>query len=197
MNYIIRGTSRCGKTMLANMITQNLVGYNKLSTDNFIGAFNKSMPDVEINHNNGSGMKDLFPNFLFELFNSSKLKDNKLNIYYVLEGVDISNELLEKFNQQDDVTIICLAKPSLTRNEYFNEVRHYENKYLYGDWTKRLSDEELYSYCDYWLNEAKQIKKMCEEKGYLFFDTSYNQEDKIKKIFEMIKNNQFKNKPLN
>ena len=46
MNYIIKGTSRCGKTMLANMIAQKLVGYSKFSTDNFIGAFMNSMPEM-------------------------------------------------------------------------------------------------------------------------------------------------------
>ena len=188
MNYIVRGTSRCGKTMLANMVVQKLVGYNKLSTDNFIGAFNSTMPKLEINHSSGKGMKKTFPEFLKNLLDNSKKKDNKLDLYYILEGVDISDELLEYFHKQPDTTIICLGKPQLTREEYFAQVRYYEQRYLYGEWTKRLSDEELYAYCDYWINEAKQIKKMCEEKGYLFFDTSFNQEKVIKGIFKKIKN---------
>ena len=109
-------------------------------------------------------------------------------MYYILEGVDISDELLEYFHNQPYTTIICLGKPQLTREEYFTQVRYYEQRYLYGEWTKRLTDEELYAYCDYWINEAKQIKKMCEEKGYLFFDTSFNQEKVIKGIFKKIKN---------
>ena len=193
MNYIIRGTSRCGKTMLANMIVQKLVGYNKFSTDNFIGAFHSAMPETEINHSSGKGMKKLFPSFLLSLFNNTKRKDNKLDLFYVLEGVDISDEILEEFNKQEDVTVICLGKPSLTRDEYFKEVRYFEKKYLYGEWTKGLTDEGLYKFCDYWINEANQIKKMCEEKGYLFFDTSYNQEKVIKGIFKKIKRSNAKN----
>lgn len=193
MNYIIRGTSRCGKTMLANMVVQKLVGYNKLSTDNFIGAFNSSMPKLEINHSSGKGMKQLFPEFLKNLLDNSKKKDNKLDLFYILEGVDISDELLEYYNYQPDTTIICLGKPQLSREEYFTQVRYYEKRYLYGEWTKRLSDEELYAYCDYWINEAKQIKAMCEEKGYLFFDTSFNQEKVIKDIFKKIKKSKAKN----
>lgn len=193
MNYIIKGTSRCGKTMLTNMIVQKLVGYNKFSTDNFIGAFKFAMPQTEINHDGGEGMKELFPNFLKALFNNTKRKDNKLGLYYVLEGVDISKELLEEFNKQDDVTIICLGKPSLTREEYFKQVRYYETKYLYGEWTKALTDEELYRYCDYWIEEAKGIKSLCEQKGYLFFDTSYNQEKVLKELFNRIKHSNAKN----
>ena len=193
MNYVIRGTSRCGKTMLANMIAQKLVGYNKFSTDNFIGAFMESMPKTEINHSSGKGMKKLFPSFLLSLFNNTKKKDNKLDLFYVLEGVDISDEILEEFNKQDDVTVICLGKPSLSREEYFKEVRHFEQIYLYGEWTKSLSDEELYKYCDYWIAEANAIKQMCKDKGYLFFDTSYNQEKVIKGIFEKIKKSNAKN----
>lgn len=193
MNYIIRGTSRCGKTMLANRIVQELVGYNKFSTDNFIGAFMSAMPKTKINHSSGKGMKKLFPNFLLSLFNNTKKRDNKLDLYYVLEGVDISDEILEEFNKQEDVTIICLGKPRLTREEYFKEVRKFEEIYLYGEWTKALTDEQLYKYCDYWINEANQIKKMCEEKGYLFFDTSYHQERVIEGIFNKIKNSNAKN----
>lgn len=190
MNYIVRGTSRCGKTMLANMVVQQLVGYNKLSTDNFIGAFHSSMPSLDINHSSGKGMKKKFPEFLKNLFDNSKKKDNKLDLFYILEGVDISDELLEYFHSQPDTTVICLGKPRLTREEYFTQVRYYEKRYLYGEWTKRLTDEELYTYCDYWINEANEIKAMCEEKGYLFFDTSFNQEKVIKGIFKKIKKKQ-------
>jgi hypothetical protein len=53
--------------MLTNLIVQKLVGYNKFSTDNFIGAFYSSMPQLKINHESGDGMKELFPNFLKSL----------------------------------------------------------------------------------------------------------------------------------
>ena len=193
MNYVIRGTSRCGKTMLTNLIVQKLVGYNKFSTDNFIGAFHETMPEMGINHESGKGMKKAFPEFLKVLIDNTKAKDNKLDLFYCLEGVDISDELLEHFNKQDDVTVICLGKPRLSREEYFAEVRHFEKIYLYGEWTKRLTDEQLYAYCDYWINEANQIKKMCEEKGYLFFDTSYDQEKVVTEIFKRIKKTKAKN----
>ena len=179
--------------MLTNLIVQKLVGYNKFSTDNFIGAFVDAMPETEINHNSGKGMRKLFPKFLSSLLEYSKNKDNKIGLYYVLEGVDITEEVLEEFDKHDDVTIICLGKPSLSREEYFKQVRHYEEIYLYGEWTKRLSDEELYRYCDYWINEANYIKKLAEEKGYLFFDTSYDQEKVITGIFNKIKKSNAKN----
>lgn len=192
MNYIIKGTSRCGKTMLTNLIVQNLVGYNKLSTDNLIGAFNKCMPKLEINHNSGKGMKELFPAFVKNLVMNSKEKDNKIGLFYVLEGVDISNDLLEFFNNQTDFVVICLGKPQLSREEYFKQVRCYENKYLYGEWTKRLTDQELLKYCDYWIKEANQLQTLCKEKGYLFFDTSFNQEKVINNVFKKIKANKLK-----
>ena len=93
---------------------------------------------------------------------------------------------MEEFNSREDTTVICLGKPSLPRDEYFKEVRHFEVLYLYGEWTKRLEDEELYRYVDYWITEANRIKKMAKEKGFLFFDTSYNQEEVINKIFKQI-----------
>ena len=193
MNYVIKGTSRCGKTMLTNLIVQKLVGYNKLSTDTLIETFNKVMPREDINHEQGKGMNKKFPDFLRDLYVSCKKKDNKIGLFYVLEGVDIVDELLEEFDSMPDVTVICLGKPSLSREEYFSEVRKFEELYLYGEWTKRLSDEELYKYCDYWIEEANRIKKMAEEKGFLFFDTSYDQEKVINKIFQQIKKTNKKN----
>lgn len=149
--------------------------------------FDKVFPNEKINHESGKGMDKKFPVFLRELIISSIRKDNKLGLYYVLEGVDIADDLLEEFNNMSDVTVICLGKPSLTRDEYFKEVRHFEEIYLYGEWTKRLSDKELYRYCDYWIEEANRIKNMAKEKGFLFFDTSFDQEKVINKTFKQIK----------
>ena len=123
MNYVIKGSSRCGKTLLANMIAQRLVGYSKFSTDNLIKAFVSAMPEAEINRENGKGMKECFPKFLLNLLNNTKKRDNNLDIHYVLEGADISDEILEEFNKQDDVTVICMGKPGLTKEEYFKEIR--------------------------------------------------------------------------
>lgn len=49
MNYIIAGTSRCGKTMLVNKIVKELNGFSKLSIDNIIDSFEKTIPQVNIN----------------------------------------------------------------------------------------------------------------------------------------------------
>lgn len=78
MNYIIKGTSRCGKTMLTNLIVQKLVGYNKLSTDTLIQVFDRVMPNEKINHERGKGMNEKFPAFLKDLFLSSIKKITNL-----------------------------------------------------------------------------------------------------------------------
>ena len=78
MNYIIKGTSRCGKTMLTNLIVQKLVGYNKLSTDTLIQVFDRVMLNEKINHERGEGMNEKFLAFLKDLFLSSIKKITNL-----------------------------------------------------------------------------------------------------------------------
>lgn len=187
MNYLIKGTSRCGKTMLANMIVKNLKCYDKICVDTMIGTFNSVLPELEINHEGGIGTKTILPKFLKTYISNAKRKDGKLGLYYVMEGVDISNEIQAELSSGGDVKVICLGKASISVDEYFKEVRYYEDRYLYGDWTKSLTDEELRARCIYWINEANEIKAYAEKMGYLFFDTSYNQEKVVKNIFKMIK----------
>ena len=53
---------------------------------------------MDINHNSGKGMNEKFPNFLKNLFDNSKKKDNKLNLFSILEWVDIYDDFLEYYH---------------------------------------------------------------------------------------------------
>lgn len=187
MNYIIAGTSRCGKTMLTNKITKELSGYSKISIDNIIGVFENTLPQVDINFKDGMGNKKILPDFIDNFLIGAMDKDNDIGLYYVLEGDGLPFSKLLELNKHKDIKLIILGKSSITLQKYFDEIRYYEGKYLYSEWTKTLSDNELKIKCKNWINRSKEYKKLCKENNINFYDTSYNQEKVINKIFEKIK----------
>ncbi len=187
MNYIIAGTSRCGKTMLTNKIVKELNGFSKISIDNIIGAFEHSIPEANINFKNGKGNKNYLPKFIDNFIIGAMDKDNDIGLYYVLEGDGLSFSKLLELNKHKDIKLIILGKSSISVKEYFDEIRYYEGKYLYSEWTKPLSDETLKINCKNWIDRSKEYKKLCNENNIEFYDTSYNQELVIDKVFEKIK----------
>lgn len=187
MNYIIAGTSRCGKTMLTNKIIKELNGFSKISIDNMIGAFEHTLPQVDINFKDGKGNKEILPEFIHDFLLGAMDKDNNIGLYYVLEGDGLSFAKLLELSMHKDIELIILGKASITIQEYFDEIRYFEGKYLYSEWTRDLSDDELKLNCKNWINRSKEYKKLCEEHNIKFYDTSYNQVKIINKIFNNIK----------
>lgn len=187
MNYIIAGTSRSGKTMLANKICRNLKGFSKISIDNIIGAFEHTIPQVNINFKGGCGNQILLSDFIDKFLIGAMDKDNDIGLNYVLEGDGIHFSKLLELNKNKNIKIIILGKPSLSVQEYVDEIRYYEGKYLYSEWTKSLNDIELTNLCETWINRSKEYKNLCIKYNILFYDTSYQQEIVINDIFEKIK----------
>lgn len=187
MNYIIAGTSRCGKTMLTNKVVKELSGFSKISIDNIVSAFKNTLPQVEINFKGGKGNKRFLPGFIDDFLIGAMDKDNDMGLYYVLEGDELPFSKLLELNNHKDIELIILGKASISTQEYFDEIRYYEDKYLYSEWTKSLSDDELKLSCENWINRSKEYQKLCEENNISFYDTSYKQEDIINEIFEKIR----------
>ena len=104
-----------------------------------------------------------------------------------MSNIKLDNDYLKQIEQEIDK-----LKSQCDKEDIDNSDNMLFDNYI-SESDDCLTDEELYAYCDYWINEANQIKKMCEEKGYLFFDTSFNQEKVIKGIFKKIKKSKSKN----
>lgn len=132
MNYIIAGTSRCGKTMLTNKIVKELNGFSKISVDNIISAFGNLL-QLEINFKDGKGNKKFLPKFVDDFLIGAMDKDNDMGLYYVLEGDGLPFSKLLELNRHKDIELIILEKSSISLQEYFDEIRYYENKYLYSE----------------------------------------------------------------
>ena len=188
MNLLILGTSRCGKTMLSNMISSEIVGYSKIPIDALKETFKEVFPSLNIDFSKGDGNTKDFPLFLERYFDRCIYKDNKNGMFYLIEGAGIPKEEVLKFKNKPNTKIIFLGKTQLSPVEYFKQIRHYEDIYDYGRWTKRLEDEKLLSWATDWIRKSKTYKEFCEQNDLLFFDTSFNQVEVLKSIVEKIKN---------
>lgn len=188
MNYIIIGTSRSGKTMLTNKLCREIPGFCKISIDNLKGTFEKIIPELKIDFYNGIGNKEILPNFLDCFFKGAIDKDEKDGLSYVMEGDGLEFEKILEFSKQDNIKVIVLGKSSLTTQDYFNEIRYYEGKYLYSEWTKKLNNQELFKRCNEWITRSKEYKKLCKQYEIDFYDTSFNQNDVINNIVDIVKN---------
>ena len=80
-NIVIYGTSRSGKTTLANIIKGEM-RYSVISTDNIVSAFQNGMPELEITHHNrdGKSVKNL-QNFLEAYMHSLNGRDQKTKMF--------------------------------------------------------------------------------------------------------------------
>ena len=186
MNIVIMGKSRSGKSMLANLICKNLVGYSKISMDYLVMAFKKVFSDLSIEYYKNKENK--FTQFLEEYFDNCIYKDNNCGLYYVLEGADLPKETILRLKEFANTKVIFLGKTQLSPQEYFDEIRKYEKGLSTGGWTKKLSDETLLSWCTDWIKQGKEHKQFCEDNEIEFFDTSVDQMGVLQDILNRIKN---------
>lgn len=188
MNLLIIGKSRCGKTMLSNMICSRIAGYSKISIDNLKNSFKKVFPELDIGFSKNAG-NEKFNQFLIDYFDSNIYKDNKNGIYYIIEGAGLDEQTIIDLSQKKNTRVIFLGKVSLLPQDYFYQIRQYENIYDYGGWTKRLDDETLLNWCTDWIKKGKEYKSFAEKNGFEFYDTSFEQVEVLNKIVESLSKN--------
>lgn len=173
MNLIIMGKSRCGKSMLANLICSNMVGYSKISLDNLVMTFKKVFGELNLEYYKDK--ENQYTQFVETYFDNCIYKDNNCGIYYVLEGADLPKETILRLKQFKNTKVIFLGKPQLSPQDFFDEIRKYEKNLSTGGWTKKLSDETLLSWCTDWIKKSKEYEQFCKENNIEFVDTSINQ----------------------
>ncbi len=179
MNLIIFGESRCGKTTLANLICCSSVGYSKISCDYLIMALKNALPEAGIDFSNKEKFSKFLEAYLGALFN----KEDACAISYVVEGGSLTYDLILKLKELSNTKVICVGKPDLTPEDFFDEIRKYEYGLKTGGWTKRLNDETLMSWCTDWIKKSKKHKEFCEKNNIFYVNTSFNM---IEKLYEVL-----------
>lgn len=104
-NIAIFGSARSGKSTLAKMIAKQFPNYHIMIGDDIRWAFQKTLPELNINSKGGSGMVDIFPLFLATLFYKS-IERNKGEINYIIETCDITPKKAKELFAQDNTILL-------------------------------------------------------------------------------------------
>lgn len=186
MNIVIMGKSRCGKSMLANMICSKIAGYSKISLDYLVMTFKKVFGDLDLDYYKGKESK--FTQFVEAYFGNCIHKDNACGINYVLEGADLPKETILRLKNMKNTKVIFLGKTQISPQEFFEEIRKHEVGLSTGGWTKKLEDKTLLSWCTDWIKKSKEFKAFCQENDIEFFDTSTNQLQVLQEVLSRVEN---------
>lgn len=169
MIYLISGTSRSGKTLVAKKIMQQYqIPY--LSLDWLVMGFTKGIPEYGIHDK-------LWPNEIAEKFWDflKAMLENMIwsETDYIIEGEamlpELINELLKKY--PDRIKVCFVGYSNVDVKEKAKDVYNYS----YGnDWLTNKSNDYVESHISNMIAYSKMIKKSCEKHGIKYFDTSEN-----------------------
>lgn len=181
-NIAIFGSSRAGKSTLSKMISKKYPNYHIIIGDDLRSTFTEVFPDLNINSENGSGMKDDFPEFLSHLFHKN-IKRNQGQFNYIVETCDITPEKAVSKFQREDTIILFLGITQLNVKQHFQEIRKYETK---KDWTYGRTDESLLEHCQFWIQKSKEYEEKCRQFNIWYVDTSFDREEVLNHTFAEI-----------
>ncbi|NNK61470.1 MAG: hypothetical protein HKP00_12715 [Flavobacteriaceae bacterium] len=170
MLYIISGTSRSGKTIIAKKMMQ-ICDIPFVSLDWLIMGFTNGIPEYGIHDK-------LWPDEIAEKFwNFLKaLCENMIwtETDYILEGEavlpELINELLIKY--PDSIKICFVGYPSADFKEKVKDV--YEYSYGEKDWLTKEPKDYVESHISNMITYSKRIEKDCKTYDIPYFDTSKN-----------------------
>lgn len=168
MLYLISGTSRSGKTIIAKKILERKkIPY--MSLDWLVMGFTNGMPQ--------NGIHDkLFPDEIAEkLWDFLKAMCKSMlwsEVDYVIEGEAILPELVsELLSQYPDRIKICFVGYA---DIGVDEKIAYVKKFSKGknDWLCKESDDYIYSHTDNMITYSRMIKSACRKYDIRYIDTS-------------------------
>lgn len=170
MLYLISGTSRTGKTMLAKKISSER-GISFFSLDWLVMGFSNGIPENGIHHL-------LYPNeiatrswkFFEAMFESMLFSE----VDYIIEGEAILPELVVKFinKHPNDVKICFLGYTDVDIDRKVKDIKEFSD--AKGDWLNTKSDEYITDHVQNMIEHSIKIKKSCKATKLAYFDTSKN-----------------------
>lgn len=165
-NVIIAGVPRSGKSLLAHRLRERL-HYSHFPLDAIVSTFGKVFPEHGISHYEKDHVKmcNSFKPFLFELLRHLEYED----INFIADTYHIKPADLPDFPSLKKYKIIFLGYPSVSAQDKCVGIRRYARA---GDWTNELSDKQLESLVQCYIEESKLLQESCEKTDIRFVDTS-------------------------
>ncbi|MHC5182982.1 MAG: hypothetical protein ACYSPI_01735 [Planctomycetota bacterium] len=175
MLYLISGTSRSGKTLIAEkLMEEKQIPY--MSLDWLMMGFTNGMPQLGIHDK-------LFPDEiakrLWSFFKAMCESMLYLEIDYIIEGEamlpELILELLDKY--PDKIKICFVGYTDIDIDQKARDIKTYSTRR--GDWLTKESDDYIYEHIDNMVTHSRKIKDGCEKYNMTYFDTSTNFLDAI------------------
>ncbi|MDB4293607.1 hypothetical protein N9954_09400 [Maribacter sp.] len=169
MIYIISGTSRSGKTLIAKKMMQEYkIPY--VSLDWLVMGFTNGIPEYGIHDK-------LWPNEIAERF-WDFLKAMLENMIwsesdYIIEGEAVLPELIHTLmNEHPDGIKVCFV--GYTNTSLSAKVKDVYSYSSDNDWLTNKSNDYVERHISNMIAYSKRIRKSCEKYGIRYFDTSKN-----------------------
>ncbi|MEK7659734.1 MAG: hypothetical protein AAB343_00865 [Patescibacteria group bacterium] len=169
MLYIIGGTSRSGKTLLARLLLKEKhIPYFPL--DAMIGVFN-ALPEVDIDYDQPfikRGEKSW--RYIKPLFNYFHAEEEN----FLIEGDSLLPKYIAKFRDQhkNHVRTCFLGYTSLSSGDKLQLIRTFHRGNI--DWTRHHSDESLISMIEHMITFSHYLQRECAKRKIPFFDISHD-----------------------
>ena len=170
MIYIISGTSRSGKTLIAEkMMKHSDIPY--LSLDWLIMGFTNGIPEYGIHDK-------LWPNEIAEKFWSflKAMLENLIwsEIDYILEGEAVLPELISELQKKypNSIKICFIGYTNVDINEKIKNVYYYN--YGKNDWLTNEPKHYVVQHINNMIAYSNRIKNGCEKFDIKYFYTSTN-----------------------
>jgi 2-phosphoglycerate kinase len=170
MLYLISGTSRSGKTMIAKKIKLQ-TGISYLSLDWLVMGFTNGIPEYGINDK-------LFPDEIAEkIWKFFKAVCENIiwsGVDYIIEGEamlpELMDELLKKYPNKIKICFVGYCEVDI--NQKFKDIKNFSEGD--SDWLSNESDEYIINHLENMKNYSKRIKNSAEKLDIKYFDTSQN-----------------------
>ncbi|MDR9417109.1 MAG: hypothetical protein RI564_12560 [Gracilimonas sp.] len=182
MIYIVSGTSRAGKTIVAKKISEQ-TGLPYFSVDWLVMGFGNGIPDYGIHH---MMMPDVIAkniwSFLKAMCEAIILNGESC----VIDGEALLPELVYELTNKfpDDVKVVFLGFTEISLDEKVKQVQQYAQ--LKKDWISDKSKEYIRDHVKNMLPHSKEIRKSCKKYNIKYFDTSKNFERTIEDVVEYL-----------
>ncbi len=168
MLFLVSGTSRSGKTLIARKILADYqIPY--LSLDWLMMGFNDGIPEYGIHHL-------LWPNEIAEKMAPflRGMIDNMLvdGMDYVIEGEAMLPQLVADLVEKhpDKIKAVFVGYTEITVDDKVAMVK--EHGHEENDWLTSKSDEYIRDHIGNMIAYSKMVKNGCEQHGLPYFDTS-------------------------
>ena len=168
MLYLISGSSRSGKTLIAKrMLQEKNIPY--LSLDWLMMGFNSGMPEQGIHHLLWPGeiarrvcgfLQGMIDNMIFD------------GMDYVLEGEAMLPELIAELvkNYPEQIKAVFLGFTNIDIEQKLSEIRNFSRDE--NDWLTKKSDEYIKDHISNMIQHSIMIKEECDKYGLSYVDTS-------------------------